>query len=185
MPSRLRPQSPSRAAAGFLVLAALTGCDRGSHPEQLGRPAPQFAVNDGQHALSLRDLRGQVVVLNFWASWCAPCLAEFPSLEALQQQLPQIKVVGIAFDEDLPTYQAYLQRRPLPFPSVLDTTGAAHTSFGTFRPPETYILDKSGTIRRKFIGAQDWTSPEIVATLQHLADEPAPTHLAASLGTAP
>lgn len=179
MPFRLRTQTHSRAAAFLLALAGIAGCDRGSHPEQLGHLAPQFAVNDGQRAISLRELRGQVVVLNFWASWCAPCLAEFPSLEALQQQLPQIKIIGVAFDEDASTYQAYLQRRPLPFPTVLDTTGVAHTSFGTFRPPETYILDKSGTIRRKFVGAQDWTSPEIVATLQHLVDEPTPP-LAAS-----
>ncbi len=165
----------------FLMLGSGAGCDRGSRPDQLGRPAPPFAVNDGQHAVSLRDLRGQVVVLNFWASWCAPCIAEFPSLEALQQQLPQVRIIGIAFDEDLSTYRDYLQRRPLPFLSVLDTTGTAHTSFGTLRPPETYILDKAGTIRRKFIGAQDWTSPEIVAMLQHLAGEPAPTHLALSV----
>lgn len=167
-----KPTRPAAAGALLSLVVLCAGCDRGSHPEQLGRPAPGFAINDGQHTLSLQDLHGQVVVLNFWASWCGPCLVEMPSLQALQQEVPQVKVVGIAFDEDAPTYQAYLQRHPLGFYSVLDTTGAAHTSFGTFRPPETYILDKNGVIRRKFIGAQDWTSPEIVATLRHLATEP-------------
>lgn len=158
--------------AAALTLCALFagGCDRGDHPEQLGRPAPLFALNDGQHSVDLRSLRGQVVVLNFWATWCAPCIAEMPSLEALQQQLPEVKVVGVAFDEDAATYREYLQRRPVPFLTVLDESGSAHTSFGTFRPPETYVIDKAGVIRRKFIGAQDWTSPEIVNSLKKLAD---------------
>ena len=86
------------------VCALLPGCDRGDHPEQLGRQAPAFSLNDGQHAVNLRDFRGQVVLLNFWASWCAPCLAEMPSLEALQQQVPEVKVIGVAFDEDPATY---------------------------------------------------------------------------------
>jgi len=128
-----------------------------------------FALNDGLQKVDLRALRGQVVVLNFWASWCAPCLAEMPGLEALQQEVPQIKVVGVAFDEDKATYQSYLLRHPVSFPSVLDEGGTAHASYGTFRPPETYVIDKNGLIRQKFIGMQDWTSPEIVATLRKLA----------------
>ena len=153
-----------------MIGAALLGaCDRGSLPEQLGRPAPQFAINDGRNGVNLHDLRGRVVVLNFWASWCAPCITEMPSLEALQQQLPQVKVIAVAFDEDAETYRAFLQRRPMALATVLDAAGTAHASFGTFRPPETYVIDKTGVIRRKFIGAQDWTSPEIVASLRKLA----------------
>ena len=162
----------TRAWLGSVALSSalvLAGCDRGDHPEQLGRPAPMIAVNDGQRAVDLHSLRGQVVVLNFWASWCAPCIAEMPSLEALQQQLPQVKVIGVAFDEDPAAYSAYLARHPVTFLSVLDEQGTAHASFGTFRPPETYVIDKAGIIRRKFIGAQDWTSPEIVAALRKLA----------------
>lgn len=147
----------------------LAGCDRGGHPEQLGRTAPMIAVNDGQHAVNLRDLRGQVVVLNFWASWCGPCIAEMPSLEALQREIPQVRVIGVAFDEDPATYNTYLSRHPVGFLSVLDAAGTAHASFGTFRPPETYVIDKSGVIRRKFVGMQDWMSPEIVASLRKLA----------------
>lgn len=165
---------PRRSHRRFLLAllaytALVGGCDRGGHPGQLDTPAPMFALNDGQHAVNLRQLRGQVVVLNFWASWCAPCLVEMPSLEALQQQLPQIKVVAVAFDEDQATLQDYLVRHPLPLLTVLDANGTAHTSYGTFRPPETYVIDKQGVIRRKFIGAQDWTSPEIVNALRQLA----------------
>lgn len=166
-------RSKAKPILRTLTLACCTllgaGCDRGDRPEQLGRPAPTFALNDGQHAVDLRDFHGQVVLLNFWASWCPPCIAEMPGLEALQQQLPQVKIIGVAFDEDAATYQAYLARRPVPFLTVLDEKGTAHASFGTFRPPETYVIDKNGIIRRKFIGAQNWTSDEIVGTLRKLA----------------
>lgn len=146
-----------------------SGCNRGDRLDQLGQMAPAITVNDGQRSFALDHQRGQVVVVNFWASWCGPCIAEMPNLAQLQQDVPEVKVVGIAFDEEPATYEAYLRNHPVPFFTVLDTTGAAHTRFGTFRPPETYVIDKSGHIRQKFIGAQDWTSPEIESTLRKLA----------------
>lgn len=164
-----RAVSPRAAGLLALMLSLAVGCDRGSHPGQLGTPAPEFALNDGQHAIDLRSLRGQVVVLNFWATWCAPCIAEMPSLEMLQQELPQVKVVAVAFDEDAPTYQAFLKRRPVPLFTVLDAKQSASAAYGTFRPPETYVIDKTGRIRRKFIGSQDWTSPEILDYLRQLS----------------
>ncbi len=168
MGSRL--QRAAWRSAGLLAAAMLVaGCDRGDHPNQLGTPAPLFSLNDGQHAVNLRALRGQVVVLNFWASWCAPCLEELPSLETLQQELPGVKIVAVAFDEDAVTYQQFLQRRPVPLLTVLDERQSSNALYGTFRPPETYVIDKTGTIRRKFIGPQDWTSPEIVNFLRELA----------------
>ncbi len=163
---RIKTLQAFTLACGTLLAS---GCDRGGHPEQLGRIAPQFALDDGQHAVDLHALRGQVVVLNFWASWCAPCIAEMPSLQALQAQLPQVRIIGVAFDEDAAAYGAYLARQPVSFLTVLDAAGTAHTSFGTFRPPETYVIDKAGVIRRKYIGAQDWTSPEIVDSLRKMA----------------
>ena len=169
---RHAPRRAVRRGAGalLLVLAGLVaGCDRGDHPEQLGRQAPLFALNDGQHAVDLRHLRGQVVVLNFWATWCAPCLEELPSLEDLQQQLPQVRVVAVAFDENQTSYQHYLDRHPVSLFTVLDARASANSLYGTFRPPETYVIDKQGVIRRKFIGPQDWTSPEIVDELRKLA----------------
>lgn len=162
--------SSKRAVLGVLLLALLaTGCDRGDHPGQLGRSAPEFALDDGQHTLDLRSLRGHVVLLNFWATWCAPCIAEMPSLEALQQQLPQIKVVAVDTQDDVANYRAYLRRRPLPFFSVFDAASHSNALYGTYRFPETYLIDKNGIIRRKFIGPQDWTSPEILDSLRKLA----------------
>ena len=169
MPRLRRVHRTSHALLMLLGMALASGCDRGAHPGQLGQVAPEFALNDGEHTVDLHALRGQVVVLNFWASWCAPCIQELPSLELLQQQLPQVKVVAVAFDEDPSAYHAFLQRRPLPIFTILDEHNTAGARYGTFRPPESYIIDKNGMIRRKLIGEQDWTSPEIIDSLREMA----------------
>lgn len=160
----------ARTLAGTAVLTlGLLGCDRGGHPEQLGKTAPVFTVSDGQHTVDLAQLRGQVVVLNFWASWCAPCLQELPSLNAMQRELPEVHVVGVSIDDDTTAYAGFISRHPSAFVTVQDAAQKSNALYGTFRPPETYVIDKSGAIRRKFIGPQDWTSPEIVNFLKKLS----------------
>lgn len=154
-------------AVCFSLLTA--GCDRGSTPQQLGQTAPLFAVNDGQHSFDLSQYRGKVVVLNFWASWCAPCLEELPSMEELARQMPQVRIIGVSFDTDRAAYDRFLLRHSVSIPTVIDPTQQTNTLYGTFRPPETYIIDKSGQIRRKFIGPQNWTSPEIIDFLTKLS----------------
>lgn len=123
----------------------------------IGKPAP--ALNLPDHPL--QALRGRVVVLNFWASWCAPCLEEFPSLQALQQQMPGITVLAVSFDKSRPAYDTFLQRHRIDLRTALDTTGRSNAAYGTAMPPETWVIDPHGIIRRRFIGPQDWTSPEI------------------------
>ncbi len=171
MPMGARKQTTFRLFLSVVFACALLteGCDRGDHPGQIGSPAPVFALNDGQHAVNLRSLRGQVVLLNFWATWCAPCIEELPSLEALQQAMPQLRIVAVATDEDADTYQAFLQRRPLTYLTVFDAKQSANTMYGTFRFPESYLIDKAGVVRRKFISAQDWTSPEIEDSIRKLS----------------
>jgi len=158
----------------LFVVAAVTcwtlcGCDRGDHPGQIGRSAPVFAVSDGQHSVDLSKLRGHVVVLNFWATWCAPCIEELPSLELMQQELPQVQVVAMASDEPFDDYQAFLAKRPVRLLSVFDASQTSNALYGSFRYPESYVIDKSGVVRRKLIGPQDWTNPEIVDYLRKLA----------------
>lgn len=161
-----------RARMGFMltvVLASGAGCDRGSHPEQIGQVAPQFAVNDGQESVNLAALRGHVVLLNFWATWCGPCVQELPDLEKMQRDLPQVSVVTISTDEDDATYRAFLLHYRVSLLSVREGDTAANALYGSFRYPETYVIDKNGIIRRKFIGPQDWTGAEIEGYLRKLA----------------
>jgi peroxiredoxin len=155
------------AAAGLAV--GVVGCDRGSRPSQIGQAAPVFALNDGAQTVDLAKLRGRVVVLNFWASWCAPCVQEMPSLVTLQRELPQVQVLGVSTDEDAAAYQSFLQHHELNFMTVRDAAQKSNALYGTFRYPETYVIDKEGRVRRKFIGPQDWTSPEIVDFLKKLS----------------
>jgi thiol-disulfide isomerase/thioredoxin len=174
MVENLSARSPRRLITGLLATAALliftaTGCDRGSRPEQLGTRAPMFALNDGEHAVDLNQLHGRVVVLNFWASWCAPCIEELPSLEQLQQDLPQVQIVAVSTDEDATAYQRFLKQHSVSLLTVRDGDQRSNAMYGTFRYPETYVIDKTGMIRRKFIGPQEWTSPEIVGYLKKLA----------------
>jgi cytochrome c biogenesis protein CcmG/thiol:disulfide interchange protein DsbE len=158
--------------AGLLAILGCTlaaGCDRDSRPRQIGRMAPVFAISDGQHSVNLAQLRGKVVVLNFWASWCAPCIEEMPSLEALQHELPQIEVVSIASDEDFSQYQSYVEQHHIDLLTVFDQAQTSNALYGSFRFPETYIIDKQGIVRRKLIGAQEFASPDFVEYLKTLA----------------
>ncbi len=161
-------QTKKWAAIG-LAAVLLAGCDRGSHPGQVGQLAPVFALNDGLTSVDMSGLHGRVVVLNFWATWCGPCIQELPSLTALQEALPQVKVVAVSADEDATVYQNYLMKHPIHLLSVRDAAQKSNGLYGSYRFPETYVIDKTGVVRRKFVGAQNWTSPEIVSYLRKLA----------------
>ncbi|MES2392974.1 MAG: TlpA disulfide reductase family protein [Acidobacteriota bacterium] len=158
-------------ARGVVVLAAVAavGCDRDTTPQQLEKVAPTFVLNDGQRSVDIGKLKGKVVVLSFWATWCAPCIEEMPSLEALQRQLPQVQIVLVASQESFTTYTGYLQRHPVSLLTVFDENQTSNALYGSFRFPETYVIDKGGVIRRKFIGPQDWTSPAMVKYLAKLS----------------
>lgn len=153
----------------ILGTALIAGCDRDARPRQIGNAAPVFAINDGQHSVDLAKLRGKVVVLNFWASWCAPCIEEMPSLVALQHELPQIQIVAVDSDEDFSQYQNYVLQHHIDLMTVYDQKQASNALYGSFRFPETYIIDKQGIVRRKLIGAQEFTSPDFVNYLKKLA----------------
>ena len=152
-------------------LIALSGCDRGDHPGNIGKPAPEFAISDGSESLDLNHLRGKVVVLNLWATWCAPCVEELPSLLDLSKRMPGLAVVAVSTDQDSQIYQHFLVQHHVSVTTVRDAGQRINALYGTVQIPETYIIDKHGIIRRKFIGAQDWTSTEIASYLRKLQQE--------------
>jgi cytochrome c biogenesis protein CcmG/thiol:disulfide interchange protein DsbE len=152
-----------------LCLGLTTACDRGDHPAQVAQKAPDFTIHDGSKTVSLNQYRGKTIVLNFWASWCAPCVAELPSLIQLQQQMPNIVILAVSFDEDADAYHQFVSDHHMEkLTTILDLSQKSNLAYGTTRPPETYIIDQQGNIRRKFIGAQDWTNPEILNYLKNL-----------------
>jgi cytochrome c biogenesis protein CcmG/thiol:disulfide interchange protein DsbE len=153
-----------------LVLGTLlvTGCDRGSHPGNIDKPAPQFVLSDGTRTADLSKLRGRIVVLNLWATFCAPCIEELPSLLALQRQMPDVAVVAVSMDTDPDIYRRFLVQHHVDVLTVRDEDQRVNALYGTVQIPETYIIDRQGVLRRKFIGAQNWTSPEITGYLSKL-----------------
>jgi thiol-disulfide isomerase/thioredoxin len=152
----------------LLALFLTAGCDRGDHPSELGRMAPDFTVTDSSRTVRLADYRGKVVLVNFWASWCLPCLEELPSLEALQKQMPEVVILAISIDEDPDAYHRFLAEHQVTLITVNDPQQRVNTLYGTHLFPETYVVDRNGYIRRKFVIAQDWTSPEVTNYLKHL-----------------
>ena len=132
--------------------------------------APDFTVQDSQNKVTLSQFRGQVVVLNFWATWCAPCVEEMPSLVEMQRRMKAkgITVVAVSMDVDASAYREFLKEHNVDLLTVRDPEQKSSRLYGTFKFPETYVIDRNGIMRRKFIGAVDWTEPDITEFLGKL-----------------
>jgi cytochrome c biogenesis protein CcmG/thiol:disulfide interchange protein DsbE len=152
----------------LLPVALVSGCDRGAHPAQTGKAAPDFTVADGTTTVHLASYRGRVVLLNFWWSECEPCILELPSLLELHRDQPDFAILAVSIDEDEDEYKRFLVRRHVDLITVRDPNQSAAKLFHTEQWPETYVIDRKGVIRRKFIGPQDWSNPEIRAFLKTL-----------------
>jgi cytochrome c biogenesis protein CcmG, thiol:disulfide interchange protein DsbE len=159
----------SRIAAGVL-LALLCACYGGSHPPRIGSSAPDFTVQDAQNKFTLSQFRGQIVVLNFWATWCQPCVEEVPSLVEMQSRLKAggVTVLAVSVDVDDSAYREFVKDHNVTLLTVRDPDQKTNRLYGTFKFPETYIIDRNGVMRRKFVGPVDWTDPQVTAFLGKL-----------------
>ncbi|HEY1657916.1 MAG TPA: TlpA disulfide reductase family protein [Candidatus Sulfotelmatobacter sp.] len=162
----------SRFGLLFALLALLSfwGCYSGTRPARIGTAAPDFTVKDADHSVTLSQLKGQVVVLNFWATWCPPCIEEMPSLMEMQQRLKAkgVTVLAISVDANAGDYHQFLKDHNVNLLSVRDADQKSNGLYGTAKFPETYIIDRNGIVRRKFIGAVDWTAPDVIEYLEKL-----------------
>jgi cytochrome c biogenesis protein CcmG/thiol:disulfide interchange protein DsbE len=129
-----------------------------------GRAARDFTFQADGKAQQLSDLRGKVVVLNFWATWCPPCVEETPALNRLAAHMAGQGgvVLGISVDDDAGAYEKFLQDYGVAFPTWRDASRQVATSYGTKMYPETYVIDRQGKLLRRIIGPQDWDSPEML-----------------------
>lgn len=131
---------------------------------------PDFSVQGLDRPISLEQLRGKVVVLNFWATWCPPCIEEMPSLVRMQQQVKDkgIVVLAISVDVDDGAYRKFLKDHNVDLLTARDGDQKIASMYGTFKFPETYVIDRQGRLRKKFIGPEDWTDLGIVGFLEGL-----------------
>jgi peroxiredoxin len=150
-------------AAAILVLFAMPSYRQGE-ASIAGKPAQDFSLTLAGKSQQLSDLKGKVVVLNFWATWCPPCVEETPSLNRLQKYIDSRggMVLGVSVDEDGAAYEKFLKDQSVIFPTYRDATKKSAADYGTTIYPETYVIDRHGKIARKFVGAQQWDSPEML-----------------------
>lgn len=160
----------SGTTLAILILLALSGCYSSSRPSRVGSPAPQFTIQDPERTVSLNQFKGQVLVLNFWATWCPPCIEEMPSLVQMQQRMKAkgVTVLAVSIDVDDNAYHEFLKQHGVNLLTVRDPDQKTPSLYGTYRWPETYVIDRSGVVRRKFIGAVDWTEPDVLEFLGKL-----------------
>jgi cytochrome c biogenesis protein CcmG/thiol:disulfide interchange protein DsbE len=138
---------------------------RQGEPTVAGKTAQDFPTEIDGKPGRLSDLRGKVVVLNFWATWCPPCIEETPALNKLQKYIePRGGVVlGVSVDEDPAAYEKFLRDQGINFPTFREPTRKLALDYGTPVFPDTYIIDRHGKIARKFFGPQQWDSPDLLA----------------------
>jgi DsbE subfamily thiol:disulfide oxidoreductase len=142
---------------------------------RVGLPAPEIKLtNTNKNNLKLSELKGSVIFINFWATWCPPCIDEMPSIERLSRNLEgnsKFKMVTILYNDNEEKAYKYMKEMGYTFPVYLDPGGSAAEKFGITGVPETYIIDKKGILRNKVIGPSEWDSSYVIEALSKLINE--------------
>lgn len=138
---------------------------------RVGDTAPDFkVVTETGRTITPASFGGKLLVLNFWASWCQPCLQEVPSLEVFQREFgPQgVVVLGVSVDKNEKLYQRFLDQFRVSFEVTRDPSWDIAANYGTFQLPETYIIDSSGKVVQKVVAAQNWMNPDFVQSIKNM-----------------
>jgi cytochrome c biogenesis protein CcmG, thiol:disulfide interchange protein DsbE len=136
-----------------------------------GDQAVAFSVTtDRGKTIALDNYPGKVLVLNFWASWCKPCVDEMPSLNEFARRMEKegVTVLGISVDHDAEKYKKFLKDANIAFETHRDEKALIPASYGTYKYPETYIIDKSGKVVEKIIGEEFWLNPNVLTRIRRL-----------------
>jgi cytochrome c biogenesis protein CcmG/thiol:disulfide interchange protein DsbE len=136
-----------------------------------GDSAPGFSVTtDSGKRISRSDFGGKLLILNFWATWCPPCVEELPSLHQFAQQVGDsgVVVLGVSIDKNEQNYKRFLQRNRVAFETARDPEANIAAEYGTFKWPETYVIGKDGKVLQKYIGPVEWTDPKVIASIKEM-----------------
>ena len=160
---------------GIVVALLMVKHPSGPEPITIGSAVPDIELIDSnQNKLRISEMKGSVLFINFWATWCEPCIEELPSIETLFRHFsnnPRFQVITILFKDDTQRALMYMQQNGYTFPVYLNPDDSAATLFKITGVPETYIIDKQGILRNKIIGPEQWDSPVILETLNRLTNE--------------
>jgi cytochrome c biogenesis protein CcmG/thiol:disulfide interchange protein DsbE len=164
----LRPRVPRPLKVGDSVpefSLPLAPPDGTEAPVLTGRLA-----SDITQFIDLRSDRGRVVVLNFWATWCPPCVEEIPSLERFAEKVRPlgVEVVGVSVDQNPEALAAFIRKYHLTFPIARDPDQRLAGQYGTFKFPETYLIDRRGRLAEKIVGPLDWDDPRMLTFVREL-----------------
>ncbi|MBX3174543.1 MAG: TlpA family protein disulfide reductase [Gemmatimonadaceae bacterium] len=164
---------------GLFVASSQLGAEL--FPLRIGDDAPDFSavpMAAGAEAKGIDDYEGEVVLLNIWATWCGPCRVEMPSMQELEEQLGPKGLRIVAVSVDVAGMERaindFAEEYKLSFEILHDAPGRIQQEYQTTGVPETFIIGRDGKLRRRVIGADNWSSPANVAFLERLLAEPAP-----------
>ncbi len=171
--------------AGMLIVGKLAA-RRGDVLPLPGHLAPDFkATRIGGETMRLSDLRGKVVVLNIWATWCKPCEEEAPSLERLYRRIketplgPDFEVLAVSIDaRSRDAVLPFEKKFALTFPIFFDPDGRVSRVYQTTGVPETFVIDREGVIREKVVGPREWDRPEMVQWFRDVIQKAGPVEKA-------
>ena len=160
-----------RLGIGVLAVVLVYVIYAGIHQRvvEAGDTAPGFTLTaDNGRTVSLPNFGGKLLLLNFWASWCGPCVEETPSLSKLAQEYASkgVVVLGISVDKNPQAYQQFLQKYSPGFLTARDLK--IHEDYGTYMYPETYIIDAKGHVVMKIAEAADWMNPRVTQYIDSL-----------------
>jgi thiol-disulfide isomerase/thioredoxin len=136
---------------------------------------PDFSasrMDADQGSITLGELKGKVVFLNFWATWCGPCRAEMPSMEVLYQRFKEsgLEIVAVNYRENRKTVDTFTEQFNLSFPVTLDPAGRINGLYGIEAFPTTFIIDREGKIVTRVVGSLNWNTPELFVAFETLLD---------------
>ncbi len=160
------------ALAALFAATLVAGCQRGG--KLVGAPAPEFSLSDlSGRAVRLANLKGRIVFLNVWATWCEPCREEMPAMEALYEKLhgPAFEMLAVSADEQgKAVVEPFVKNFGLSFPVLLDPEAQIASRYGVTGYPETFIIDRNGRVVEHVLGPRAWNSPESREAFQRLID---------------